>query len=179
MPGLIRGRSIKGDHAINSPDVKDRIRVARHDGIVRHQSQRLSKGLGDENAVERVLMMSRQRFDLCSVSRGDREQQVSRSVKEIKRFTCSDGHVAATQRVLNGDFPNARSAYPDIVFRRRDLRPRVLRQPRTINDRPQRNVRIQEKIQGVTPPSNKRATASLFASMVAGTSKEPFAMPKR
>ena len=57
--------------------------VSRDDRIVGHQSKWLDDGLSDKNAVERVLVMWWQRLDLCRVSRGDREQQVSRNVKEI------------------------------------------------------------------------------------------------
>ncbi len=89
--------ALGGEPRTFSLDVNDRIRVARDAWIMRHQPQRLSNGLGDENAVERILMMWWQRLDRGRVSCGHGEQLVACAVKEIQRFTCRDRHFAASE----------------------------------------------------------------------------------
>ena len=66
------------DGYVGCSNQHDRVAVASHRGVMRHQSQRFDQGLGYENAVERVVVMSWERLDRDCVFGIHRQKAITR-----------------------------------------------------------------------------------------------------
>lgn len=87
---------------------------------MRQQSHGFDQGLGDLQAVEGVLVVLGQGFDGGGVFCLDGQELVTRSAKMADGIVARYRHVAPSQAVLDGDFPDAGDADPDRGARRKD-----------------------------------------------------------
>lgn len=70
-------------------------------------------------------------------------------------------------------------AHPEVGARGQQYVPCLERKLRAVRDGPQRDMGIEEHVQRLNSPRNRRAICSLSASMSSGTTKASLATPRR
>src|SRR5205085_10883 len=137
----------------------DRLNVlkrARVPGQLRvgcHEGDALDERLGEQQAVERIFVQKRQAVDVDRVLAGDRKLGVTIVQQPAPQQPRLDAEVIPTQRILDGDLPEAGRAEQQLVAGVVEQGERRLRQSLRRAGGPEQELRVQQELHSWVPNS--------------------------